>query len=93
MIQRRKFLAFAATAPAFGAAPAMSLGKIHVRKVGKVEQVFKSPGPQPNGLQATKDGLWIMDQGAGKQRPDAGADVKVAVRDIAQHRAAEDSMG
>jgi outer membrane protein assembly factor BamB len=31
-----------------------------------VDQVFKSPGPKPNGLQATKDGLWILDQGDNK---------------------------
>src|SRR6266849_2510890 len=61
MMKRRNFLAFAS------AAPAMDLGKIPIRKVGKVETVFKSPGPQPNGLQATKDGLWIMDQGAGNK--------------------------
>ncbi len=29
----------------------------------KVETVFRSPGPHPNGLQATADGLWILDQG------------------------------
>src|SRR5260370_20347725 len=62
-MKRRQFLAFAAATPALRAAPAMSLGKIPIRRVGKVEIVFKSPGPQPNGLQATKDGLWIMDQG------------------------------
>jgi streptogramin lyase len=28
-----------------------------------VEVRFKSPGPQPNGLQATPDGLWYIDQG------------------------------
>src|SRR6266446_2786404 len=71
-MQRRHFLAFAAAAPALQGAPAttlgkMTLGKIPTRKVGKVEIVFKSPGPQPNGLQATKDGLWIMDQGAGSK--------------------------
>src|SRR5438046_3310133 len=66
-MKRRQFLAFAAATPALRAAPAMSLGKIPIRKVGKVEIVFKSPGPQPNGLQATKDGLWIMDQGAGNK--------------------------
>jgi streptogramin lyase len=27
-----------------------------------VEKRFLSPGPQPNGLQATADGLWIIDQ-------------------------------
>src|SRR5207249_9136471 len=65
--QRRKFLAFAAAAPALGAAPTMGLDKIPTRKVGKVEIAFKSPGPQPNGLQATKDGLWIIDQGVGNK--------------------------
>ena len=59
-MKRRQFLAFAAATPALRAAPAMSLGKIPIRRVGKVEIVFKSPGPQPNGLQATKDGLWII---------------------------------
>jgi hypothetical protein len=29
----------------------------------KVEIVFKSPGPRPNGLQATDEGLWILDAG------------------------------
>ena len=38
---------------------------IPVRKTGKAEIAFKSPGPQPNGLQATKEGLWIIDQSAG----------------------------
>jgi hypothetical protein len=32
------------------------------RKIGKVETVFKSPGPHPNGLQATSEGPWIIDQ-------------------------------
>ena len=27
-----------------------------------IERVFDSPGPQPNGMQATEDGLWIIDQ-------------------------------
>ena len=32
-----------------------------------MEIAFKSPGPQPNGLQATKEGLWIIDQSAGSR--------------------------
>ena len=28
----------------------------------QVEVTFKAPGPHPNGLQATEDGLWILDQ-------------------------------
>ena len=27
-----------------------------------IETVFNTPGPQPNGMQATEDGLWILDQ-------------------------------
>jgi streptogramin lyase len=27
-----------------------------------IETVFESPGPQPNGMQATPEGLWILDQ-------------------------------
>src|SRR5260370_29673980 len=65
-MKRRQFLTLAA-APALSAAPAINLDRIPTRKVGKVEVVFKSPGPQPNGLQATKDGLWIIDQGAGNK--------------------------
>ncbi len=27
-----------------------------------MERAFRTPGPAPNGLQATSDGLWILDQ-------------------------------
>lgn len=27
-----------------------------------IETVFEAPGPQPNGMQATPEGLWILDQ-------------------------------
>jgi len=49
-MKRRSFLALAAAA-------------LRTRKAGKVEIAFKSPGPHPNGLQATAEGLWVMDQG------------------------------
>jgi DNA-binding beta-propeller fold protein YncE len=65
-MQRRKFLAVAAAAPVAGAV-SFNLNKVPVRKCGKVEIVFKSPGPKPNGLQATPDGLWIIDQGSGNR--------------------------
>ena len=75
MISRRAFLGFAAAAPLSAANPradaapcgAAQLANIPVRKCGKVEIAFKSPGPQPNGLQATRDGLWIIDQSAGSK--------------------------
>src|SRR5437764_13288939 len=28
-----------------------------------VERAFATPGKQPNGLQATAEGLWVLDQG------------------------------
>jgi sugar lactone lactonase YvrE len=31
-------------------------------KIARIEKRFQSPGPQPNGLQATPDGLWCIDQ-------------------------------
>lgn len=31
-------------------------------KIAQVEKHFKSPGPQPNDIQAVADGLWIIDQ-------------------------------
>jgi len=65
-MKRREFLALAAAAPAISAAPVIDVNKIPARKAGKVETAFKSPGPKPNGLQATRDGLWIMDQGDNK---------------------------
>jgi outer membrane protein assembly factor BamB len=75
MITRRAFFSFAAAVPAAqvagarnaAAADLRALASTPVRKVGKVEIAFKSPGPQPNGLQATKEGLWIIDQSAGSR--------------------------
>ena len=32
-------------------------------QIARVEERFKSPGPQPNGLHAAADGLWYIDQG------------------------------
>src|SRR5438445_2795886 len=51
-MERRTFVAMMAAAAA-----------VPARKVGKVETAFKSPGPTPNGLQATDEGLWILDAG------------------------------
>jgi len=54
-ISRRHLLAVTA-------AGALGADGLPSRQV-KVETMFRSPGPQPNGLQATADGLWILDQG------------------------------
>lgn len=56
-MKRRSFLALAT---AGGAAAAV--GGIPTRSA-KVEKAFDSPGPKPNGLQCTYEGLWILDQG------------------------------
>jgi sugar lactone lactonase YvrE len=44
-----------------------SVESIPVRKTGRVEIAFASPGPQPNGLQAAAEGLWIVDQSPGSR--------------------------
>ncbi len=76
MLSRRAFFGFAAGTAATVGVPRdasaslcnpPSLSDIAVRKTGRVEIAFKSPGPQPNGLQATRDGLWIIDQSAGSK--------------------------
>ncbi len=59
-MRRREFVSFAAAA-------ATVSGALRVRPTGKVEIVFRSPGPHPNGLQATDDGLWIIDQSEGNK--------------------------
>jgi streptogramin lyase len=44
------------------------MGAVKTRRAGKVEIAFKSPaGSKPNGLQATKEGLWMIDQGEGNR--------------------------
>jgi sugar lactone lactonase YvrE len=70
-MRRRDFFALAAAGPIAAASVRAAVPglapSIPIRKVGKVETVFKSPGPKPNGLQATEEGLWIMDQGEGNR--------------------------
>jgi streptogramin lyase len=60
-VRRRDFVSFAAAAATASAAGLPS------RTAGKVEIVFRSPGPHPNGLQATGEGLWIIDQSEGSK--------------------------
>jgi hypothetical protein len=72
MIRRRDFLALGVAVRTVAAVPAMaaarSISAAPVRHAGKVEIAFKSPNSsKPNGLQATKDGLWIIDQGEGNR--------------------------
>ena len=67
MNRRELFALSAATAATAMAASRFDPTRIRTRKVGKVETVFDSPGPAPNGLQATREGLWIIDQGRGRK--------------------------
>ena len=64
-MRRRNFLMVTAAAAPIAAASTIDLNRVKARKTGKVEIVFDSPGPnpKPNGLQATDQGLWIIDQG------------------------------
>ena len=32
-------------------------------KIADPVQLFNCPGPKPNGLQASEEGLWVIDQG------------------------------
>jgi hypothetical protein len=63
-MRRRQFLSVAAALPAMAAGP-LDLKSIKSRGPRKVEIAFKSPHPTPNGLQNTKDGLWICDETSG----------------------------
>jgi hypothetical protein len=75
MVSRRAFLGFTASLPVAATASQGTTASrqtgiglstdVPVRRTGKVEIAFKSPTPRPNGLQATKEGLWIIDQGPG----------------------------
>ena len=57
MTSRRHFLALAS-----GSAALASRDAIPTRSV-KVIRAFDSPCPHPNGLEATAEGLWILNQG------------------------------
>jgi hypothetical protein len=64
-MRRREFLALTASSPlarAFATSQA-DLPAIPIRQASRFEVVMKSPKPQPYGLQATRECLWILDQG------------------------------
>jgi hypothetical protein len=65
-MRRRDFIGMAAALPAtaivpMSAASTRSASSGRTRRVD-VEMVYKSPHRQPNGLQATPEGLWVLDQ-------------------------------
>ena len=59
-MKRRSFLGLVAAMPATAAAP-IDVAAIKSRGTKKVEIVYKSPHTTPNGLQATRDGMWVAD--------------------------------
>src|SRR6185312_2435225 len=60
-MKRRAFLGVAAAAlPGLATVP-VDVKSIKSRGVKKVDIVYKSPHRSPNGLQASKDGLWVVD--------------------------------
>ena len=63
-MNRRHFLGLAATMPAFATVP-IDVKSIKTRATKKVEIAYKSPHTRPNGLQSTKDGMWVADDVAG----------------------------
>lgn len=74
-MQRRTFLTMSVAASAAAAS-------LPTRKVGKPSIVFKSPSPHPNGLQATAEGLWIIDQGDGARASLVSYDTGKVIREF-----------
>lgn len=63
MLNRRDCLKLAALASSGARASATTDDAgFSTRIATRVERAFRTPGPAPNGLQATSDGLWILDQ-------------------------------
>ena len=63
-MRRREFFgAMAAPAVVPAVAKAFDVASIRSRGTKKVEIAYQSPHPLPNGLQATSEGLWVVDQG------------------------------
>ncbi len=61
MLTRREWLMAAAGMPAVHAG--LPAANFPTTVASRVERVFRSPGANPNGLQATREGLWVLDQG------------------------------
>jgi len=60
-MKRRAFLSMGAALPAMAAVP-IDIASIKTRGTKKVEIAYKSIHSKPNGLQATPEGLWQLDE-------------------------------
>ena len=78
-MQRRSFFRVAGGLTA--AVPLMA-ASLPVRKAGKPTIVFKSPSPHPNGLQATAEGLWVIDQSEGARASLVSYDTGKVIREF-----------
>jgi hypothetical protein len=68
MIARRTFLTAAAASPILGLpglanAGLPNLSGLPTKTVDKVDVLYKTARPKPNGMDVTSEGLWIIDQG------------------------------
>ena len=60
-MERRDFLKLA-TLPCLPVRAAAAVASFPTQIVTRVTRAFSTPGAAPNGLQATSDGLWVLDQ-------------------------------
>jgi hypothetical protein len=61
VVARRDFLKLAAL-PCLPVGAALAAGTFPTQIAGLITRAFSTPGAAPNGLQATSDGLWVLDQ-------------------------------
>jgi sugar lactone lactonase YvrE len=64
-MKRREFFGVAAAAVPAMAVEGIDIARIKSRGARKVEVAFPSPHRAPNGLQATREGLWVVDEASG----------------------------
>lgn len=68
-MQRRQFLGLVAITPALAAFPDLAaarrpdLSGIRSRAANPIEVVYRTPHGKPNGLDITREGMWVIDQG------------------------------
>ncbi len=64
-MNRRGFLGLAAGLPQAIAACTIDLKSIKTRPNKKVNVAYQAPHSAPNGLQATREGMWVLDEARG----------------------------
>jgi hypothetical protein len=64
-MNRRGFLGLAAGLPRAAAACTIDLKSIQNRPNKKVNVAYQAPHSAPSGLQATREGMWVVDEARG----------------------------